>query len=477
MTDHMYRFRSIHALLDGFNELENQEIYFASPEELNDPLEGYKDIFWDGDNIVWNNLLNHHLFCLLKVYMLWIVGGNSYKLTPDDIPTLGNKSSFPTDKLSKVFDNIYCKLMKREDISEIVKTLSKNSRRIRMNEFHLILGNILHPCLSLITDALIHEGLLNKRTLDLFSDKDPSMINIIDKILNSNEAIDIQRISDVSIARKRLQEQVSLSYMGNSKVGTLQENTDFIFNKFTNYYLENLEQLMFPKWFTACFMSECSNSSVWGHYGENHKGICLIFNTEEKDNRKYLQLRGVNGFNSSSKYTRGQINMRLYAIDYIDGFEEIDFFKSIGNLSTPDLSKFWYSDQDNNVSVCSEDITNNENAWRTRYWDNFIKSVTKKSLDWKYENEYRAILTEGVVDRSPISHRKHTYDFSLLNGIIFGINTEEKDKLKAIEIIKRKCKENQRKGFSFYQAYYCHDTHKIEKYKLNLIESDVSSST
>ncbi len=41
----IYRFRTADSLLDRFNELERQEIYFASPTELNDPMEGFKIFF------------------------------------------------------------------------------------------------------------------------------------------------------------------------------------------------------------------------------------------------------------------------------------------------------------------------------------------------------------------------------------------------------------------------------------------------
>ncbi len=47
-----FRFRSTDALLDRFQELEQQQIYFASLKELNDPLEGSKDVFWRGDIIL-----------------------------------------------------------------------------------------------------------------------------------------------------------------------------------------------------------------------------------------------------------------------------------------------------------------------------------------------------------------------------------------------------------------------------------------
>jgi hypothetical protein len=38
LAEYIYRFRSTSALLDHYSELEKQEIYFAPPNQLNDPL-------------------------------------------------------------------------------------------------------------------------------------------------------------------------------------------------------------------------------------------------------------------------------------------------------------------------------------------------------------------------------------------------------------------------------------------------------
>jgi hypothetical protein len=43
MISHLYRFRPLTRVLGG--ELLNQQIYFAKPENLNDPMEGFRDIF------------------------------------------------------------------------------------------------------------------------------------------------------------------------------------------------------------------------------------------------------------------------------------------------------------------------------------------------------------------------------------------------------------------------------------------------
>jgi len=67
--------------------------------------------------------------------------------------------------------------------------------------------------------------------------------------------------------------------------------------------------------------------------------------------------------------------------------------------------------------------------------------------------------------------RKLKYDFNDLEGIIFGIKTSTSDKIKIIEIINKKCKENNRNDFSFYQAYYSKETGNVNYEKLNLVYS------
>src|SRR5580692_7418875 len=78
MISHLYRFRPIDAVLDRYEELAKQEIYFSPPEDLNDPMEGYKDVFWLGDRIVWRNLLRHYLLCLLKTTAVCLMAGPDF---------------------------------------------------------------------------------------------------------------------------------------------------------------------------------------------------------------------------------------------------------------------------------------------------------------------------------------------------------------------------------------------------------------
>ena len=109
-------------------------------------------------------------------------------------------------------------------------------------------------------------------------------------------------------------------------------NRNFVFVDFPEKYLEAVEQLLYPKWYTACFMAEGHNSSAWGHYGDSHKGVCLIFEGKGIENEYSISLFGKNGWGKDGA-TFGYRNHQFYKINYEEGFGDIDFFKSIGRLS------------------------------------------------------------------------------------------------------------------------------------------------
>ena len=77
-----YRFRPTNALLGDRKELEKQEIYFARPDQLNDPMEGFKDVFWQGDRIVWTNLIKNYLLSLQIAIMMGTSMGDDYTEGP-----------------------------------------------------------------------------------------------------------------------------------------------------------------------------------------------------------------------------------------------------------------------------------------------------------------------------------------------------------------------------------------------------------
>jgi len=70
-----YRFRSLNKLFNTYDdnnnaekkitrlgELEEQCIFFPTVQQLNDPMEGYRNLIWKGDKIVWINFIRNFMF-------------------------------------------------------------------------------------------------------------------------------------------------------------------------------------------------------------------------------------------------------------------------------------------------------------------------------------------------------------------------------------------------------------------------------
>ena len=134
--------------------------------------------------------------------------------------------------------------------------------------------------------------------------------------------------------------------------------------------------------------------------------------------------------------------------------------------------ELWYTDQDGNVSECAAHIgvDRDEADWREHYWNDFFRDVTFKTKDWRYEQEYRLILDDGLGQFNEKDDRALTYDFKSLKGIIFGMRTSREDKVKIREIIEKKkeCAENNQTDFTYFQAYYSAKDGDIRARKMQL---------
>src|SRR5271167_3163235 len=105
MVDRLYRFRPLEHLLRK-GELKNQEIFFAHPNQLNDPMEGLRDVFFQGDKIVWKNLLRHYIVCLDRACALLAIGGETDRLEWKHLPVLHFTDPYATPQHKALVDEI-----------------------------------------------------------------------------------------------------------------------------------------------------------------------------------------------------------------------------------------------------------------------------------------------------------------------------------------------------------------------------------
>lgn len=466
----LYRFRSTKRLLKDNEELLKQSIFFAHPESLNDPMEGYRDIYWRGDKIAWKNLFRHYLLTLERTCLLALLCSEEHNLNTKDIPIHISMNDFPIPEVKQYFMEIVEKFFDNRYIKLLLEAITSRTTNIRRDELTFYLSSIHPLAIELILEK--HEELKliparpqkNQSPDSLIKNlADVNFIKNIENLIESNPQT--SAIESIFSAQKNAKSQIFLLSRYNSAEQSSISNKQLIIQEFPESYTKLLATLIYPEWYTACFMSSCENSSVWGHYGDNHKGVCLIFESEE-DN--LLSLRGINGWGPNGP-THGNIRFKFEKIDYEEGFGEIDFFRSLGRLTRPVLNSTWHT-LDGEFSACAKDINISEENWRTLYWQQFYRDIKVKSPDWNYENEYRLILCDMSDSHADPKDRALTYKFSSLKGIIFGINTSTEDKIEIMRIVDEKCTTNKREDFKFYQAYYSAQHKCIKHTELSLIK-------
>lgn len=471
-----HRFRSTDILLGEPHELENQEIYFASPEELNDPMEGFKDIYWHGDEVAWKNLMKHYLLCLEHVCSLFIVGGKSISINDvGGIPVFKTEEQLPTPQYRELFGEIRDQFFGNNLISQCIENLSRRSSPIRRSELLAHIRSFHIYTLETVFAAYERHNLIAKRSgiepIRQMAAKALSELPTLLKLTNKmeQEHPDIERATDTLFSEvAHIASQLGLIIRYNCPPPD-DENRIFILFGFPEGYIKRLEKIVYPDWYAACFMTQYNNSSVWGNYGDKHRGVCLSFKAMTKDDRASIKLYGMNGWGSSGPVYAKSDHL-FYKVDYARKHVEVDFFRSLGCLPRPVLMKFWYTDENRSRSACADDIFESEDQWRESYWAKFSQGITTKLRDWQYEEEYRLILSSSLLDLNDPTKRKLKYDFSDLESITFGINTSMEDKVKIMKIIDSKCRSENRKEFDFYQAHYSWQTGTIERSKMRLLK-------
>jgi len=471
----MYRFRSVENLLEKFHELENQEIYFAPPEELNDPMEGFLDIYWRGDKIVWEKLLQHYIRCLSQVYTLALLLGDSKKIELQDIPLVNWPTGARMDQ--DVVNNIQNSFFKEKTIQDLPDALAKRTNPVRRMELLSYLYFIHSFAVNAVSTEFLKKQFIshplsdtNLQNITNGLKKHGNPIQLINQMEHNNEGIPKMAELLYRIVGSMIDESILKAKFNINSIAA--SNHFFLLVEFPKHFISRMEMLMYPNWYSASFLKNCDNSAVWGHYGEQHKGVCLIFKDKIVDGNYELNLNKEYGWNNAG----AQIGMRpqkFIKVEYDSKHVEIDFFRSLGRAPIHVLNQQWYRDSAGNISICAQHLTGKSDEWREKYWGNFYRGVSIKLKEWDYEEEYRLVLDDNFVTYNEHNKRKLQYDFADLEGIIFGIKTSDEAKMQIIKIIEEKCKRAKRTGFDFYQAYYDINLGKIQKQKMSQLKFNV----
>jgi len=396
----IYRFRPYNRAL---SEISGNYFWFSDFEHLNDTTEGFSKIFWEGSQKDWHKLLLDY-FC----YLCGII------VDKKSLQELDNEVAHCN------FGNYFCQNI--ETLEKAEKIFFQNKDIINIKD---ILASKKQICSDLLLVFLIFFGkyiitIIQEISQDVIKFKD--VINITNKDLSeelhrllespistwdfhnpwSNNAIDPftihKKYLGVSILDRNKYLQIIINLLSKNAF----DNNIINFKKYSSLLGEIIKQIPYPipkinfeihsistnyinmfekrlnKDFKISSFSKIYNApSLWGHYAQGDKGVCLIF-----DKKKLL-------------------------LDFKKQNPLFEFYYSDVKYENESKEVNWFEISNNNIS-------------------NYGHLISQKLSSWEPEQETRIIVKN-------MRENKLEYDYSALTGVIFGDKMQQKDKVEFIK--------------------------------------------
>lgn len=459
--DFLYRYRSIENLFK-YQELENLSIYFAKPDELNDQMEEYMNIVWQGDEIAFKGLFKHYLYVLANLYYDAFISKKDEKIDTKFLPIFLPVDVFERPSMTTLFKSICSRFFSSQIISNILKKLALSSKKFTADEMLLIFKNMhLYAYLVINTEMKI----LVWKTNPL---EDKEYNRLYNEVKNWEKSLEtINLLINSSYSKEQIVNRINLfnteyqftkAYTNSLYKDKDTYNINILSFEFPDLYIKDIRRILYNNFCIACFSATFQNEPMWAHYANNENGICLRYNIKRENDYYYINLNSPSILN----YNKGQVDIirefykhKLNKVIYSDNFPEIDFFSSLGCLTMPIINNFWFTNDEKTQFSCCLEKYKNEQEWREMYHKKAKEYICTKSKNWEYEQEYRLFVRENLY---PIYEDKQNrianYKFEDLDAIIFGRKVAIKDKKKIVQIINKHHIKDKKSNCKFYDLYY-----------------------
>jgi len=453
----LFRFRSAKALLDdnlengGFQELEKQTIYFAQPEDLNDPMEGLSDAFWDGDQVLWENLFRHYALSLIRYASAWLLS-KPEEIEHAKVGAWFTEMDLPTDSFRAIYREFCSDFCAEIESTELASVLGRRTVALRRERLASLLFLVHQTALVHLFRVLKNHG-LSKFELPIAERTE----NSVKTAVNAWEAIALKpptvempaehQLELMASIGNRIHHQLELGMLSRIDDRNWARKLIALMARFPETYVDAfLRDLHFTPWRVACFSRRCVNASMWGTYATEHRGAALVFRTEQRGATRFFSVQGMIGTG-----TQG-CELEVRSVTYRNRPPPLDSFLEIAMLPMAKLECTWMKSESGVPSVRLQEVTNDMDGWRRAHREKGFERATWKHPDWAHEDEQRLIASTAFTDDP--APEPLAYQFSQLEGIVFGMRMSSEDKLRIANIIEKKCRAEGRADFRFFQAYY-----------------------
>lgn len=456
-SKYFYRFRTLKNIFE-YKELENLEIYFASNEELNDPMEAYKTVIFQGDSIMWHNLFKNYILCLSRCLLANELKGNPKKIIK--ISTFNILNPIDDFVYTNAYYDLFVEIYKtfRKYFTKYIDDIFKQDNKVTAEALKVYLL-IIHVIILEIIASHLYKKTANE-SIEFIKN---AIKGNIDSLLIYKREIELHynETSCPVVAMQFFDDLLYTPLIDKTRFPLSEKLHQYIFyGKFIDEYVNYLANFVRAKNYIASFNTDIRNPVMWSHYTENHNGICLVY--KNMDNKME--------FFKNDTYTKNRppknITLEFKKINYEYEDNTINFFYSF--LDDDEKTKDnWYKDlltneKSNLYDNYKTNIKYIQNA------NNLLAQPLYKTKHWEYENEYRLILGE----RNDLNKEDkiYKYNFNYLDGIIFGIKTPLNKKLEIINIIRYLCQtfDKDFDTFNFYQAFLETQYQNINYYKIDV---------
>lgn len=446
----LYHYRSIDkALL----EIKNKSFHFTYRSKLNDPIEGFLEIYWKGDSPAWSGLFKNYICSLCDNITYFYTKATLTDIETNAILLPDKYANVPFQNLLNTISQNYLNIPR---IQQMISVLDEKETLVDSKLLLLILRFTHIYALNICFDAMKNKYLLPSDFRSPFSEGSilnesldkifPEFIKFLyDQSPKSDLIITLSNTIDDIIGSFLLNQSKISESLSNAELDRLQTGMQLYLN-FPAIYVNNAQNYIYPEGYIVCFSSSNNNSSMWGNYADDHKGVCLIYETQSKDSREILSIKSPSVYSSNGNVTYKFIDKIVTPVQYGDEPIKRNFFESLGKLTYKQI-KMWLSDERESLLLKNYQ----SDTWREKYWEDYNKIYHSKLSDWKHEQEYRILFNTFLNSPSEEDLNKE-YAQDALTGIIFGMKTSLSDQEKVLAALKKS-------GFSienlnFFQAEF-----------------------
>lgn len=455
----LYHYRSVNSAI---HEISSGKFKFSGVQELNDPIEGYCRVYWQGDEAAWEGLFRNYICGLFMSMSLYRLAGNEKEISQSAVPLdIHQWDNAPLGNLLAQVEDCF---LEDRHVKKLISYLSEQDISCSPEALTLLLRLVHERAFYICMKQMQDHNLIGKNEFLLVEPHFPDE-NAWQIFAASLQLQNYKKITQAG--HFIIRDMLDCFLLGNIDQSEATSEQRRLWTKlrmdFPTMYVEQSRRILFPNQYVVCFSSNAASSVMWGNYAQNHTGVCLIYSTDEA-NCIPINSGVTASIDGVALYFRA---MKLHKVDYSGAKVQRNFFTSLGKCNRSQIQN-WLLGSDGKQSRLLDEY--DTSVWRETYWDDFHKMYHTKMSGWNYEKEYRIGVSDTFYDydRQEEAHCLFlSYDPQYLKGVIWGVRTSLSDKrsiLKALKSLGKSVNE-----LDIRQAEYDESTNEIKIRKVSYI--------